>query len=329
MKNPLYLFLLSTVMLTSCVKEFPRPGQIGMDLPHSANEHSARPVDTDPQIKTQNPGNSTQLAYYPVVNHPAGPRLFVMIPGTLSNPNDYRAILKTAAKNGYHSMGIAYSNTGTLADLCDGSSDPDCSARLLEEYLTGENTSNLVDVPRAESFENRIQKMISYLNANYPEEGWDSFLNKQGDIFWERISLAGHSQGSTHTLYISRKRKLLRASFFSGPNGFKSNGQYPDWLTRAGLTPNTEIYVFNHRADRLSEWGEALDTWDAIGIAGNKISVDTHDDFEGSHRLYTYASKMRNLFTGAHGAHCTDKDTPLNRNGQPRFTNVWKYMSFP
>lgn len=304
------------------------PRLLGPDDPYLVNERKVHPGETDSRI-SDGPGKNAQFAYVSSMPALRKQKLFIMLPGTLSNPGDYKLILKAAAAKGYHSMGIAYDNNQTLADVCDGSSDPDCLAKVFDEYLTGNNTSAKVDISPSHSFENRILKMLRYLHHHHPNEGWDQYFSNENEINWEQISLAGHSQGATHTLYIARKRKLLRAAFYSGPNGFKKGGGFPQWVDESGLTPTEHLFAFNHKADRLSEWTEVTATWDAIGLKPGEVSVDSKNDYNGRNRFYTRSSKIINLFTGAHGATCSDKDTPLDRDREPKFEEVWSYMSFP
>lgn len=327
-RTSIFVLALLLMGMVACVKQAPLPGLAGLDDPYTVTEHTVRATETDNNISFSGPGKGVQLAYLSAFKRIRKNRLFIMLPGTLGDPNDYKLILKSAASHGYHAIGIAYENNSTLATHCDGSSDVDCSEKLLNEYLTGENTSSHVDISRANSFENRIQKMILYLKNEYPSEGWDQYLTEDGDIEWTKISLAGHSQGSTHTLYISRKRSLYRATFYGGPNGFSSGG-FPDWITNEGATSNNKLFAFNHIADRAMEWSDVVKTLNAAGIDENTVNVDVTSNLDNVQRYYTSTSKLLNPIGGAHGSTCADKDTPTNSDGLPRFDKVWVKASFP
>jgi hypothetical protein len=48
------------------------------------------------------------------------------------------------------------------------------------EILDGTDRTPLVDVDRANSIENRLIKLLQYLDANRPGEGWGGFLDAAG-----------------------------------------------------------------------------------------------------------------------------------------------------
>ena len=86
---------------------------------------------------------------------------------------------------------------------------------VLNEYLTGENTSTKVNVTKPNSFENRILKMIRYMDSVYPTENWKRFLTASGnDLQWQKFSVGGHSQGSDHAMFMSKKKKFIQGSIY-------------------------------------------------------------------------------------------------------------------
>jgi hypothetical protein len=174
--------------------------------------------------------------------------------------------------------------------------------------------------------------MIMYLDAQKPSENWKQFLTSTNEIKWDLISLAGHSQGSGHTFYISKQVNLLRAGLFSGPNGFSlANGSYPSWVSAAGATPNSKIYGFTNKNDNLSQWTFVSNVWNAIGLTGTQINVDSQTDFGNTHQLFTEVIPPPTTGSASptHGSTSVDIVTPLNSNGRPKFENVWKYVCFP
>ena len=326
----LILFFSSLVLLlSSCERDLLQNRYSPLDGHTASNERIVNPGETDERLKHLPGTNKLQLAYVPQSLAKGKGTLFIMIPGTLGEPKDYKLILKAAAENGYHSLSIDYNNRQTVKSICEESNDPACSENALHEYLTGDNTSGDVSIAQAESFENRISKMLVYLNETYPDDLWQQYLTPQGEVIWNKISLAGHSQGGTHALYISKKRNLARASFFSSPYGFESNGKFPDWLTSEGLTSTNNLYAFIHRADKLMDWNEVNKTWDAIGMVNANRLLDVHDDLKTFHRFYTQFSNGLGLLSGVHGSTCVDSDTPKDRNRNPKFRKVWAFMCFP
>jgi hypothetical protein len=317
------LNLSSLLALTGCSKE--------SIVSHSEEvlERTAKPEQTDPSITTNTSGNTNQFAYLPKETTKRKDKLFIFIPGTFVGPNVYTRILQTGAKYGYYSIGITYSNNQTIQSFCTGNSQ-DCISNIFREYLEGIDYSPDVNISSSNSFENRISKFILYLKNNYPDENWGRFLNNDNSIKWEKVSLAGHSQGSGHTLYISKTRNLVRASLFSGPNGFKlSNGQFPNWLTVSGLTTNEKVYCFSNTLDAIAEWGELQIIWNNIGISGNFQNVDNTSSFNSAQKLYTNIDLPSAIINPEHGSTVANDNTPLDNTGIPKFEKVWKYMCFP
>lgn len=174
--------------------------------------------------------------------------------------------------------------------------------------------------------------MIVYLDALNPSENWGQFLNADDAIKWELISLAGYSQGATHTLYISKRMPLLRASFLSGPNGFIfENGSFPGWISNEGATPNSALYGFSNSGDDLYTWELAKAVWEAIGIPGTEANVDGNSDFGGSHRLFTEVVPLdtQGWVSTTHSSTAVDIVNPVKEHGRPFFENIWRFTAFP
>ncbi|MEP6512647.1 MAG: hypothetical protein ABJA79_02175 [Parafilimonas sp.] len=287
-------------------------------------EHKALPSETDPNIHTSTLGNPTQYAYLPVKATLRKDKLFIFIPGTTATPGGYLKIAKAAAQQGYYSFGVAYSNLFPI-EFYEGTNPNDNTVEnILDEYLEGIDVSPKVNISRANSFENRIIKMILYLDANYPAENWKRFLNANNEICWDKLSVAGHSQGSDHAMYMSKARSVLRAGFFGGPGSFKlNNGQYPTFMQEPGVTPDENLYGFNHTKDLVRQWADVRPTWEVLGLPGMPNSVDDRM-VNGAHKLTTSLQS-----NDAHSAIVSDSATPNDANGNPLYEPVWDYMCFP
>lgn len=287
--------------------------------------HEATPKQTDPAIQTNTIGDPTQYAYLPADDVNRKDNLLIFIPGTWSVPSGYDYICQAAASNGYYAFSVAYSNSKFLEIYMTGKYNDNTMENIMNEYLTGENTSPKVNVSRTNSFENRIIKMISYMDSLYPSENWRRFLTSNNDIIWEKLSVGGHSQGSDHAMYMSKVRPLFRAGFYGGPGSFKlRNGKFPSFMQNPGLTPSDRIYGFNHTRDLVRPWKEVRQVWAILGIPGAPDSVDDGDVNE-SHQLTTSMAGI-----DGHSGPITDEATPIDSvTGKPVFLQVWKYMLFP
>lgn len=320
------IFFILFFALNACKKEGVTPindGEVKI------TEYRVLPETTDSQITTNTLGSPLQYAYLAQDANRRRNKLFVFIPGTFANPQVYLKILQTGAQQGYHTIGIAYSNQQTIESFCNNNQET-CIQNVLKEYLEGGNSSPEVTITRSNSFENRIIKFIQYIDKTYPTDNWRQFLTADNQIRWELVSLAGHSQGSGHTMYISKNRNLMRAALFSGPNGYElPNGQYPTWVKTKGVTPNEKVYGFSNKLDAIGPWTKVSAVWAAIGLPGTETNVDNATTFNNSHRLFTTVDLPPAAINPEHGSTVADANTPLDSNGKPMFEKVWIYMCFP
>ncbi len=288
------------------------------------DEYRVAPEATDPAITTQTIGDPVQYAYLPQNPLLRKDRLFVFIPGTISTPSSYNDVCQTAAYSGYYSFAVAYSNISPVEAYAGLNPDDHTVENILEEFLTGNNTSNRLTVTRANSFENRIIKMIAFMDSLRPDQNWKQFLTQDQNLNWKKISVAGHSQGSDHAMYMSKKRTLFRAGFFAGPGNFKlRNGSYPSFMQEPGLTPPANLYGFNHTGDRVRLWRDVRETWQVIGVPGAPEDVDDKK-VNGAHQLTTSVP-----MNDEHSGIVQDDPTPDDNNGNPIYALLWRYMCFP
>ena len=301
--------------------------------PPSATERDIRPASTDPAITTD---NEVHIAINPSPSVTAKQKLVVMLPGTGAIPSQYRLILRSGAARGYHTIGLNYPNGQAVGTECLVDNDPDCHGKLRRETILGEDVSPHVNVNVANSLVNRLRKLIAYLHALAPGEGWDRFL-ANGEPDWSRITVAGHSQGGGHAGYLTKLVSLDRAVYFSSPADWRNDVNQPaTWLTAmAAVTPASRQYGFEHVDDNLVPYTIATANWRALGLDafGAVASVDgAASPYGGSHQLSTNATPFNGsgiVISPTHGATVADESTPRTGAGTPLFDPVWAYLVFP
>jgi hypothetical protein len=325
-KKYLFPLVLASIAI-SCKKDDPAPVTV-VKPPFDITEYTALPTDTDAQIAK---GLSTQYAYLPKDAANRKNRLFIFIPGTFAKPQTYLKIIQSGAKQGYHTMGISYDNSAEISTFCSGSTDANCSGNVLKEFFDGTDASTLVAIGPSENFVNRFVKMLKYLDAKYPSDNWKQFIYGTSDLNWSMVSVAGHSQGSAHTLYISKQKNLLRTSMFSGPNATTlDNGTAANWFISTGQTAKDKIYAFTNINDNLAIYAAISANWATLGLLGTPTTVDNATTFT-SHQLTTAVipPATQGSASPTHGSTTVDIVTPLDKDGNPVFEKVWIYMCFP
>jgi acetyl esterase/lipase len=228
-------------------------------------------------------------------------------------------LLRTAAEEGYHAVGLTYANDWSPFTFCNGSADPDCALKVRREIITGTDLSSFVNVPRPDSVENRLIKLLRHLDALHPDEGWSSYL--EGDtIRWDAIALWGHSQGGGNAGVIAKDHELERcctsAPAADGSQAFPASW-WADHLTAPG-----RYFGFCHTQDALSQ---KVAFWNALGAPGPVLDVAVNlPPFGNSRQLSTsIAPAISGQF---HNSVVIDNVTPRNLDGSPRYKEVWQYM---
>lgn len=257
-------------------------------------------------------------------------RLFLFLPGSGAIPQYYRLIARTAAREGYHAIGLSYFNASAVGSLCAGQG-PDCHGPVRLEILTGTDASSRIAVSRANSIENRVLRLLAYMQSIDPGRNWSQFV-VNGAVDWSRVSVAGHSQGGGHALFIAQRHLVLRASAY-GSGGDLIVQQPVTWVTEPFATPAGRIYGFSSVNDEAVSAVGAVNAWTAIGLDafGPATSVDAAAaPWGGSHMLLTSAVPQRPELANApnHNVVVVDVNTPVV-GGAPVFEPVWREMGMP
>ncbi|WP_395753202.1 BPSS1187 family protein [Prosthecobacter sp.] len=228
----------------------------------------------------------------------------------------------TAASLGYHVISLCYPNT-VSASSCNKEADPEAFEKFRLCIIQG-GTSPFVSVNRANSIENRLIDLLGALAKRYPQEDWGAYRNEDGTPKWEKIAVAGQSQGGGHAALLGIHHQVPRVICFGAPRDYSVALQSPAaWYLRPGATPKSAYFAFNHEQDRqgcspaqqiANLRALKLDQFGPPTIVG-----DAAPPFGGSHILMTnYPGTPVDSLT-AHG-------TMLSPKNKERFGEVWKYM---
>ncbi|PIS10939.1 MAG: hypothetical protein COT73_06635 [Bdellovibrio sp. CG10_big_fil_rev_8_21_14_0_10_47_8] len=173
--------------------------------------------------------------------------LLVSLGGTNSMPADFREFQETAVVLGFHGVSIDYPNQ-VVSTSCRGK-NPDCFDHFRQEIVAGDSVSNLIEVNRSNSIENRIEKLILYL-ASQDRDQWGPFLcpdsnSKKESVCWDRLVLLGHSQGTGHAAFLAKRHEVHGVILVAGP---QDGGEAP-WLRTKSQTPPERILFLLHEKD--------------------------------------------------------------------------------
>lgn len=192
--------------------------------------------------------------------------LFLFIGGSFSTPKNYNFVCEHAASLGLDVISLSYPNDVATAPLGE-SSDPMIFDNYRDEICFGNQVSNVVDVNAANSINSRTIKLLQYLNIEYPTQNWSQYLSESNTLRWEKIVVAGHSQGSGHAGYLGKKNLVDRVIMFSGPNDYNTTNDEPaNWLTQNGATPLNKHYSLLHVQDEIVPFTNQVNNLRGLGI---------------------------------------------------------------
>lgn len=281
-----------------------------------------KPSDTDPLITTFNSDSN-----YVYLNTSVATKniLVVHLPGSFGEPKRATLYGTLASDLGFHSVGLMYPNIPTVGSFCTNSSDPDCFENVRREIVEGVDYSSNLTINPSESILNRTQKLLIYLNSNFPTENWGQYLDINNNLVFNKIIFSGHSQGGGHAALIGKFYPIKRAICFSSPKDWRNIPNAPPlWLSSGSWqTPSSAIYCFNHVLDEHTN--HQLEIWDSLGLNSFGIPVNV-DSFPTPYNNTRQLTTSYNVPNGDdHACTIQDNKTPKISN-IPVFIPVWTYM---
>jgi len=306
---------------TPTVTPTPAPTSTATPTAGDIISHTIWPRQTDPAIDDWLEPHYLYLD----PDRSLGDTLFVHLPGSFGKPVNYQLILQEVARADVPAIGLRYPNRWTVAGLCRNDPDPDCHEHVRAEILDGVDRTALVNISPANSLQNRLAKLLQYLNGRFPDAGWDRFLD--GDApRWSKIIVSGHSQGGGHAAFIAKEHEVRRVMMFGSPADNRDD-KPAAWLLKPHQTPSNRYYGFNHKRERGAN--QQYLAWGLLGLNafGPVVLVDeVSPPYRGSHQLTTDALPRTGDYADAHGSTVVDRKTPHLADGSPLFAPVWRAM---
>jgi hypothetical protein len=279
----------------------------------SANLHAAvkvlriDPQQTDAAIEAV---HGPHLAVYdPQV--PSVHRLFVFFPGTGVRAETSLPIDSAFASWGYHAIGLDYENS-VLTVACAHSHDSACFDRYRETIVTGASGSEKISVNPANSILSRLQKLLIFLVKRDPDGGWGEFV-ADGRPVWNRIVVAGHSQGSGHAAFIGKMFQVDKVLMFSGPQDYLDDLDEPaPWQSGPSATSPSRFFAFLNENDPFNVHHQIANCSALMHLPKPEIlMVQPGEEIHGDYRIL-----INNETRRPHGSTLF-----------PEFENVWRYMA--
>jgi hypothetical protein len=212
----------------------------------------------DPEITTERGEN---LVWLPAPERRVG-KLLVFLPtgGATNLPTEFLHLGTEMGRLGYHTIVLAYRNEAPIAalptapvpgcgpDELASDAAPTCARDARMEILKGRNSSAVVNIDRANSIENRLNKVLVHLAATYPAEQWGKFIDTSGSEpqpKWPETVIAGSSLGAGEAAMIAAEHEVPRAVLLHGWVDARHG-----WVT-LGATPSSKYFTLIHQRDNF------------------------------------------------------------------------------
>lgn len=205
-------------------------------------------------------------------------KVVLFIGGSYSVPKDYNYICDHGATLGLDVISLSYPND-VAAFSISNNSDPNAFTNFRDEICFGNQISNIVKVSVLNCIVTRATKLLLYLKNRYPNDNWGQYLTATNTILWNKVIVAGHSQGSGHACYIAKRFLTDKVVLFSGPNDYSTYYNNPaSWLSESGLTPINKHYSLLHIQDEIVPFNYQVANLRSLGLltaTESPLLVDT------------------------------------------------------
>ncbi len=242
--------------------------------------------------------------------------LLVFLPGTHGVPQNVKRFLAAAALDGYRAIGLMYDDADAVNVICPQNPDPSCTALVRRKRIYGVNDTKLIDDQPQESIVNRLVKLLQYLDAQRPAEGWKAYL-AGAQPNWSRIAVSGHSQGAGMAAFIAKEHAVARVILFSSPWDFQRGGALSPWLREPSATPPDRWFAAYHTKEPMARF--IARAYLALGIPSANVRVLSLEPQPNAN----VARLGRMVY---HTSVVGDYTTPLNSDGTPAYSADWLFM---
>jgi hypothetical protein len=197
------------------------------------------PSVTDARITASN------LPHVVIYDRSAKPgSILLFLAGTGGRPPGPLRFLNRAVERGYRVINLSYIDEPAVSEVCTGATllrEPECAREFRQKRIYGDNVTGLIRDAPQDSIMNRFAKLLQHLVAADPSGQWTQYLDNDSPI-WNRIAVAGQSQGGGMAEFIAQRQEVGRIIAFSGGWDFSGPRELASWYLGKNATPRDRYY---------------------------------------------------------------------------------------
>ncbi len=275
-------------------------------------EYRVTPRETDPRILRF---DEAHLVLFDKTKPPSS-NLLLFLPGSGARAASVSAFLGGAAALGYRVVSLSYNDLPAIVAVCPRDPDPACSAKVRQKRIFGDDVTTRIDDTPAEAIVNRLTRLLLKLDHDHPTEAWGEYLVEAAPK-WERIAVAGHSQGAGMAAYIAQRKRVARVILFSGPGDYQARERrLAPWIGAGpGATPADCWFGAYHRKENAAEL--VARAYQALRVPEAHTRVLTLEPERG------IGDNPYHLSVVGNGT------TPRAADGSPAYSEDWRFLLGP
>jgi hypothetical protein len=226
---------------------------------------------------------------------------------------------------GLHAIRVHYAN-GWFGKFGKMSPSPDDKllGKIRLEAATGEDFSDLVQIPKPDGMMERAYQFLKWLAKENPQGKWEQFLSADGNgVDWSKVIMAGSSHGSTTAARFAKHQRVDRVVMFCGPRD-----QFETWQSLPSATPQSRFFGFSHVLDGGWSGMHYCRSWELLGLHqfGPIVNVDREKAPYGKTRRLITDADVKGDDKRAHSSVVPGGASPKDSEGKFLHEDVWRYL---
>jgi len=166
--------------------------------------------------------------------------LLVWLPGTNGHPATGPAkLFATALQQGYRLVGVSYLTAEAVSQVCTQrrvAQQPRCAEQFRQQRVWGDGEAVVVGDRAEDAIVPRLTRLLQHLGKADLDGQWAQYLDGT-EPRWDRIVLAGQSQGGGMAAFLAQSRAVAGVVMFSGGWDYGPRGSSAGWYKRPSQTP--------------------------------------------------------------------------------------------